>query len=42
MLYPTNHITPLELYNQRVAENKLRDDPYQRKIITSLSKLHEN
>ncbi|KAF6071651.1 AFG1-like ATPase family protein [Candida albicans] len=38
---PNNHITPLELYNQRVAENKLRDDPYQRKIITSLSKLHE-
>ncbi|KAG7664497.1 AFG1 [[Candida] subhashii] len=35
-------ITPLELYNKRVDQGKLRDDPYQRKIITSLSVLHEN
>ncbi|EMG47030.1 putative mitochondrial ATPase [Candida maltosa Xu316] len=34
-------VTPLELYNQRVHEGKLKDDPYQRKIITSLSILHE-
>lgn len=35
-------ITPLQLYDKRVEEGKLQDDPYQRKIITSLSKLHEN
>ncbi|RLV90272.1 Protein AFG1 [Spathaspora sp. JA1] len=33
---------PLELYNERVAEGILRDDPYQRKIISSLSILHSN
>lgn len=37
-----NNITPLELYDKRVQEGKLKDDPYQRKIITSLSKLHEH
>lgn len=35
-------ITPLELYNKRVEQGRLRDDPYQRKIISSLSILHEN
>ncbi|KAM9921229.1 hypothetical protein OXX59_006655, partial [Metschnikowia pulcherrima] len=35
-----NNITPLEAYDQRVALNKLRDDPYQRKILSSLSNLH--
>ncbi|KAM9934988.1 hypothetical protein OXX80_005432 [Metschnikowia pulcherrima] len=34
------NITPLEAYDQRVALNKLRDDPYQRKILSSLSTLH--
>ncbi|EDK41362.2 hypothetical protein PGUG_05460 [Meyerozyma guilliermondii ATCC 6260] len=33
--------TPLEEYNHRVETKKLRDDGYQRKIITNLSKLHE-
>ncbi|RLV82647.1 Protein AFG1 [Meyerozyma sp. JA9] len=33
--------TPLEEYNHRVETKKLRDDAYQRKIITNLSKLHE-
>lgn len=33
--------TPLELYTKRVEQGKLRDDPYQHKIITSLSQLHE-
>ena len=33
--------TPLELYSKRVKHGKLRDDPYQHKIITSLSQLHE-
>lgn len=35
-------ITPLEEYNLRVESLRLRDDPYQRKIITSLLKLHGN
>jgi protein AFG1 len=35
-------MSPLQLYDKRVEEGKLKDDPYQRKIITSLSKLHEN
>lgn len=33
--------TPLEAYETRVDEGKLRDDPYQRKIMTNLSKLHD-
>lgn len=33
--------TPLALYEKRVSNGKLRDDPYQRKIITSLSVLHQ-
>ncbi|KAI5954995.1 AFG1 [Candida jiufengensis] len=36
------NITPLELYNERVKQGKLREDQYQRKIISSLSILHEN
>ncbi|KAI5965884.1 AFG1 [Candida pseudojiufengensis] len=39
---PTENKTPLQLYNERVEQGKLRDDQYQRKIITSLSILHEN
>ncbi|GEQ69871.1 hypothetical protein JCM33374_g3546 [Metschnikowia sp. JCM 33374] len=35
-----NIITPVEAYDQRVALNKLRDDPYQRKILSNLSSLH--
>lgn len=33
--------TPLEEYNNKVESGRLRDDPYQRKIITNLSLLHE-
>lgn len=36
----TKNITPLEAYDNRVALNRLRDDPYQRKILLSLSSLH--
>lgn len=32
--------TPLEEYNSKVASGKLRDDPFQRKIISNLSLLH--
>ncbi|OBA22023.1 AFG1-like ATPase [Metschnikowia bicuspidata var. bicuspidata NRRL YB-4993] len=32
--------TPLEAYDRRVALHKLTDDPYQRKILLSLSSLH--
>lgn len=31
---------PLALYDERIASGRLRDDPYQRKIITQLSSLH--
>ncbi|CAH6718506.1 protein Afg1p [[Candida] jaroonii] len=34
------HENPLELYNRRIESGRLRDDPYQRKIITDLSLLH--
>lgn len=34
-------LTPIESYDQKVAEKKLLEDPYQRKIISNLSKLHE-
>lgn len=34
------NLSPIECYDQKVAENKLRDDPYQRKIILNLSVLH--
>lgn len=34
--------TPLEEYNQLIAQGRLRDDPYQRNIITNLSKLNES
>lgn len=34
-------VTPLGLYDARVAEGRLRDDAYQRKIILNLSILHE-
>lgn len=34
------HLSPIECYDQRVAEGKLTDDPYQRKIILNLSILH--
>ncbi|CAK9439857.1 uncharacterized protein LODBEIA_P39570 [Lodderomyces beijingensis] len=37
----TDNKSPLELYDYRVAQGRLRDDPYQRKIITSLSQLHQ-
>lgn len=33
--------TPIEEYNYKVEKGSLRDDPYQRKTITSLSSLHE-
>lgn len=33
--------TPLQEYNHQVESGRLRDDPYQRKIILLLSKLHE-
>lgn len=33
--------SPLEAYDLKVKNGKLNDDPYQRKIITNLSKLHE-
>lgn len=33
--------SPLEAYDSKVEEGRLNDDPYQRKIITSLSKLHD-
>lgn len=38
----TRHLTPIETYDARVAENRLRDDPYQRKIILNLSILHQH
>ncbi|KAK6455282.1 ATPase [Scheffersomyces xylosifermentans] len=34
--------SPLEEYNLKVEEGRLRDDPYQRKIISTLSILHQN
>lgn len=34
--------TPLQEYDAQVEKGNLRDDPYQRKIITSLSILNEN
>lgn len=34
--------SPLELYDARVNSGRLRDDPYQRKIISNLSFLHES
>lgn len=34
-------LPPIDLYDARVAEGRLRDDPYQRKIILNLSILHE-
>lgn len=34
--------TPLEEYDNKVKEGKLRDDQYQRKIISSLSILHNS
>lgn len=34
------NLSPIECYDQKVAENKLKDDPYQRKIILNLSVLH--
>lgn len=33
--------TPLQEYDYKVQQGNLRDDPYQRKIITNLSILHE-
>lgn len=32
--------SPIEEYEYKIKEGKLRDDPYQRKIITNLSLLH--
>ncbi|KAK6461889.1 AFG1-like ATPase-domain-containing protein [Scheffersomyces coipomensis] len=37
---PANYKTPLEEYNHKIEQGKLRDDPYQRKIISNLSILH--
>lgn len=37
----TRRISPIQLYDQRVEAGRLRSDPYQREIITSLSVLHE-
>ena len=37
----TTVATPLEEYNTKVKSGVLRDDPYQRKIITNLSILHD-
>lgn len=34
--------TPIQEYNSLVEQGKLRDDPYQRKIITNLSTLNES
>lgn len=34
------YLSPVAAYDSRVALGKLRDDPYQRKILQSLSKLH--
>lgn len=34
------NLSPIERYDQKVAENLLKDDPYQRKIILNLSILH--
>lgn len=34
------NLSPIESYDQKVAEKKLKDDPYQRKIILNLSLLH--
>lgn len=34
-------LTPVQLYDERVKEGRLRDDPYQRKIFLKLSILHE-
>ncbi|CAI5759365.1 unnamed protein product [Candida verbasci] len=39
--FNNNLLTPLKLYNLRVEQGKLKDDKYQRKIISSLSTLHE-
>lgn len=33
--------TPIDLYNSNIQKGTLRDDPYQRKIITNLSNLHD-
>lgn len=34
-------ISPLEAYNLRVSQNKLIDDPYQRKILASLGRFYD-
>lgn len=34
-------LTPIEAYDKRVQEGRLKDDPYQRKIILNLLILHE-
>ncbi|SGZ53304.1 CIC11C00000000961 [Sungouiella intermedia] len=34
------NLSPIERYDQKVAEDLLKDDPYQRKIILNLSILH--
>lgn len=36
-----SNLSPIACYDQKISENKLRDDPYQRKIISNLSILHE-
>lgn len=38
---PKKGPSPVEEYDARVALGRLRDDPYQRKILRSLSSLHE-
>lgn len=39
---PSNYRTPIEEYDHKVKEGKLRDDKYQRSIISNLSILHES
>ncbi|KAK6200957.1 ATPase [Scheffersomyces amazonensis] len=36
-----NNVTPIEEYDKQIKSGRLRDDPYQRKIISNLSLLHE-
>lgn len=38
---PLRAMTPIQRYDQQVSEGRLRDDPYQRKIFSSLTVLHE-
>ena len=35
-------ITPLQEYDKQIKLGKLRDDPFQRSILTSLSKFHND